>query len=244
MMYRTFQRFTERFGLDGLFGCLTACCRTAAKRYKIVSLGRKWARQNRHNHTCAGNGLSDHLFPIDRVRVGRATYGSLRVYYYDPRKGNESLTIGSYCSIANGVRFVLGGMHRCDTFSTYPFKAFLEGETETFSKGPVVVEDDVWIGADALIMQGVTLARGTVVAAGSVVVKSTEPYSIVGGNPAKLIRKRFDDRTIDRLLRIDLSGLSPEYIRKNMELLYLSLNPGVLRQIEETFGAGRSHNRE
>lgn len=239
MTRRIFRRFMERTGLDSLLGCLAACCRTTAKRYKIICLGRQWARRNRHNHTCAGNGLSDHLFPVDRVRVGNATYGSLRVYYYNPCEGNESLTIGSYCSIANGVRFVLGGMHRCDTLSTYPFRAFWKGETETFSKGPVVVEDDVWIGADALIMQGVTLGRGTVVAAGSVVVRSTEPYSIVGGNPAKLIRKRFDDRTIDKLLRIDLSGLSPEYLRENMELLYTSLNPGVLRQIEETFGYGR-----
>ena len=101
---------------------------------------------------------------------------------------DAGLSIGSFCSFAEGVTFMLGGGHRYDTPLTFPFAVIFENVEESISKGRIVVEDDVWIGANAIIMSGVTLSKGTIVATGSVVTKNTEPYSIVGGVPAKLIR--------------------------------------------------------
>ena len=82
----------------------------------------------------------------------------------------------------------------------------------------------MWIGTDALILSGVKLSRGTVVAAGSVVVKSTEPYSIVGGNPAKLIKKRFDDKIIEQLINFDFNSLSVEIIQGHIDCLENSVD--------------------
>ena len=101
---------------------------------------------------------------------------------------------------------------------------------EATTKGKIELEDDVWIGKDAVIMSGVILRRGTVVAAGSVVTKSTEPYTIVGGNPARLIRKRFDDKTIQQLLSVDFNKLTETFIRRNIDKLY-SDNPADIQYL-------------
>lgn len=188
-------------------------------KLNLLSLKLFWRDNNSHNFTMIDNRIDDTRFPIDKVTVGKYSYGPLRVISYGSI--DEYLEIGNFCSVATGVTFLLGGEHNLKKITTYPLKRILidKEHIDTFSKGHIVLEDDVWIGADSLILSGVTLAQGTVVAAGSVVVKSTEPYSIIGGNPAKLIRKRFNDDIVEKLINYDYSTLSDEYIRERINIL-------------------------
>lgn len=174
----------------------------------------RWKNKNKHNFT-----YPVAVYPIDKVVVGKFTYGPLEVYSYTKNK-DEFLNIGAFCSIANGVKFILGGNHRHDFISTYPFRAYFMNQEEAFSKGAIILQDDVWIGTDCLILSGVELGRGCVVAAGSIVTKSFPPYSIIGGNPAQLIKKRFDDKTIDELLKIDYNQFDENFIKENMNIFY------------------------
>lgn len=117
------------------------------------------------------------------------------------------LHIGSYCSIAGNVRFFLGGEHRMDTISSFPFERHIynipaEGEDKS-SKGPIVVEDDVWIGDSVIVLSGVHIGQGAIIGAGSVVAKDVPPYAIYVGNT--VIRYRFSDDVIDELLQVDYS---------------------------------------
>jgi hypothetical protein len=152
--------------------------------------------------------------------VGKHTYGAHNITTF--WEGNPpdcaALRIGSFCSIADRIKIYLGGNHRTDWISTYPFghinarfTAF-DGKGHPATNGDVNIGNEVWIGADVTIMSGVTIGDGAVLAANSHVVKDVEPYSIVGGNPAKLIRKRFDDKTIEKLLEIKWWNLDDETI--------------------------------
>lgn len=191
------------------------------RELKLNIIKFKWLDLNKHNKTIVGNSIYDISFPIDKVNVGISTYGPLIVYSY----GNidEKLIIGNYCSISSGVLFILGGNHNYNIFSTYPFKYFINNEVESISKGPIIVEDDVWIGTNSIILSGVTLAKGTIVAAGSVVTKSSEPYTIIGGNPAKLIKKRFSEETIIKLMHFNFENVDEKKIFESLNLLYQPL---------------------
>ena len=123
----------------------------------------------------------------------------------------DRLIIGKFVAIASGTRFIMNGAnHAMGGFSTYPFNIFQNGWEEGFdpeswtsqSRGDTVVGNDVWIGMDSLIMPGVTIGDGAIVASNSTVVSDIPPYAIAGGNPAKVIRMRFDDATIKKLLTI------------------------------------------
>ena len=113
-----------------------------------------------------------------------------------PQDAPHPVTIGAYCSIAGGVDFVIGGHHRTNSVSTFP----LPGYRGPLSKGPIRVGNDVWIGKSALILSGVTIGDGAVVGAGSVIARDVRPYAIVAGNPARELRRRFDDEQVERLL--------------------------------------------
>jgi virginiamycin A acetyltransferase len=118
------------------------------------------------------------------------------------------LRIGRFCAIAAETKFIMGGAnHRVDGFSTYPFVIFGGGWADRFpeeldfpKRGDTVIGNDVWIGYDSLVMPGVTIGDGAVLAARSVVTRDVAPYTIVGGNPAQLIKRRFDDATVAALL--------------------------------------------
>ncbi|MTD46215.1 antibiotic acetyltransferase [Conexibacter sp. W3-3-2] len=140
-----------------------------------------------------------------RLTLGRHSYGDPLVLAHDGDTGR--VRVGSFTSIAHGVTFVCGGNHRVDWATTFPIRArlglpgaFEDGHPA--SNGDIEIGHDVWLGREALILSGVTIGNGAVVAARSVVTRDVRPYAIVGGNPAKEIRRRFDDDTVDRLLAL------------------------------------------
>lgn len=140
----------------------------------------------------------------------------------------EKLVIGRYCALAEGSVFMMGAAnHRLSSVTTYPFNVF-GGKWRDIStphidelphKGDTVIGNDVWIGHKAVIMPGVTIGDGSIVAAWSVVTKSFPPYSVIGGNPARLIRKRFDDELIDLLLKLRWWDKKPEEVTELIPLL-------------------------
>jgi virginiamycin A acetyltransferase len=130
--------------------------------------------------------------------------GAIAPYLYPFSR--EKLVIGRFVALAHGVKFITSSAnHPMGGVSTYPFRIFNPETMADYADLPVkdtVIGPDVWIGYGALIMPGVTIGAGSIVAAGSVVTRDVEPYSIVGGNPAALIRRRFPDTVIDELLTI------------------------------------------
>ncbi|UTH72638.1 CatB-related O-acetyltransferase [Chromobacterium sp. IIBBL 290-4] len=138
-----------------------------------------------------------------KYEYGIYSYGLPIVEDWDD---GSSLKIGKFCSIAHGARIFLGGNHRTDWISTYPFPGnfpeldYIKGHRST--KGDVTIGNDVWIGSCATIMSGITIGHGAVIAAESVVTKDVPPYAIVAGNPAKIIRYRFNTEEINKLLNI------------------------------------------
>lgn len=138
--------------------------------------------------------------------VGKYSYGTPEVKWENP---DATLTIGNFCSIAANVKIYLGGNHHTDWITTYPFGHIFKGTFNSFNgdghpctKGSVIIGNDVWIGDNVTIMSGVTIGDGAVIANNSHVVKNVEPYSITGGNPAKLIKYRFTKDQIEKLLQI------------------------------------------
>ena len=135
---------------------------------------------------------------------------------------NEKLIIGKFCQIATGVKFICNGSnHAMNGISTYPFKVFGKGWKDAFmdveSKGNITIGNDVWIGNSAIIMPGILIGHGAIIGASALVTKNVEPYSIVGGNPATIIRKRFDDETINFLLRLSWWDWDIEKITENIK---------------------------
>ncbi len=200
--------------------------RKIIKYVKLYFFLKKWKKLNKNNFVTPKN-----IFPIDIVEVGDYSYGPLNVRTWGSY--NEKLIIGSFVSIAEDVLFLLGGNHNIETFSTYPFKVMILGEKkEAWSKGPIIVEDDVWIGTRAIILSGVRIGQGAIIAAGSVVTKDVPPYSIVGGNPAKIIKYRFDKNLIDLIKTKDIQLiLKEENIIKNIKDLYSPLNVEILKKL-------------
>lgn len=117
----------------------------------------------------------------------------------------DRLVIGKFCQIATGVRFIMNGAnHPMHGVSTYPFKVlggqWTEASLDITNKGDTVIGNDVWIGNGATIMQGINIGDGAIIAANSVVTKDVSPYTIVGGNPHREIRTRYDQETIQFLV--------------------------------------------
>ncbi len=168
---------------------------------------------------------------FSRYDIGVGTYGDPEIIAWNDE---TKLTIGKYCSLADNVTIVLGGEHRMDWVTTYPFSELLE-EGRSFTghpatKGDIIIENDVWIGMESLVLSGVTIGSGAAVAARSVVTKSVPPYTIVAGNPARVIRKRFDDSVIEKLLEIAWWDWPTEKI---IDALPLLLSPDIHGFIEK-----------
>ncbi|WP_458097231.1 CatB-related O-acetyltransferase [Roseomonas sp. WA12] len=154
--------------------------------------------------------------------IGEHTYGAPEVRWWgEPAR----LSIGRYCSIAQGVVIFLGGNHRTDWVSTYPFNSLpawpeaagIGGHPAT--RGDVTVGSDVWIGEGASILSGISIGHGAVIGARSVVTRSVAPYAIVAGNPARLIRRRFPAHVVDALLEAAWWDRTDDEVRPLVPLL-------------------------
>ncbi|GAB2024965.1 CatB-related O-acetyltransferase [Lactovum odontotermitis] len=177
---------------------------------------------------------------IENPYITVGDYSMYNDFFRDPRnfeKNNvlyhypinqDRLVIGKFCSIACGARFIFtSANHTLKSLSTYPFPIFAdewqldwEKVTEAWdNKGDIVVGNDVWIGYEAVIMSGVTIGDGAIVGTRAVVTHDVAPYSIVGGVPAKLIRKRFSDETVDRLLDLQWWDWPRERIMQNIDAI-------------------------
>ena len=152
------------------------------------------------------------------------------VLYHYPECNNDRLTIGKFCSIACGAKFIFNAAnHALNSLTTYPFPIFFEEwglstdvndiATAWDNKGDIVIGNDVWIGYEAIIMSGVTIGDGAIIGTRAVVTKDVPPYSIVGGVPAKIIRRRFDDDTVRRLQNLCWWNWEEEKIRRNIAAL-------------------------
>ena len=182
------------------------------------------------------------------VQIGDYTYYDDSVAPTDFEKNNilfnypefgEKLIIGKFCQIASGTKFIMGpANHRLCSVTTYPFNvfggAFTENTPDHVSqlphKGDTVVGNDVWFGRESVIMPGVKIGDGAIIAAYSVVAKDVEPYTLVGGNPAHFIKKRFNDELTELLLKLkwwDFQG------KKLAEILPLLCDPDLQKVANE-----------
>jgi len=153
------------------------------------------------------------------IYVGRFTYNLEHLSIGQWHEG-ASLKIGSFCSLGNWITILLGGNHRTDWITTYPFGHCFTNELgdskikgHPATRGDVIIGNDVWIGLRTTILSGVTIGSGAVISANSVVVNDVGPYEIVGGNPGKVLKKRFDDEVIDLLLELRWWDLPVEVIK-------------------------------
>lgn len=167
--------------------------------------------------------IGDYTYFDDR-RYGPEKFEEYNVLYnYDFSK--VKLVIGKFCAIAAETRFIMTGDHKLDAISTYPFPIFGQGWESAFNifdlpvKGDIIIGNDVWLGYDSLVMNGVTIGHGAIVAARAMVVKDIPPYAIVAGNPAKIVKMRFDDPTIERLLQIAWWDWEIEKINSHLNII-------------------------
>lgn len=153
-------------------------------------------------------------------QIGTGSYGMPIVH--DWQEGS-SLCIGAYTSISDDVHIFLGGHHRTDWISTYPFPAFLDEARHVGdfggTRGDVVIGNDVWIASGATILSGVHVGNGAVVAARAVVSRDVPPYAIVAGNPARIVSWRFDEATRAALLQVEWWAWPESEVRQNVSLL-------------------------
>jgi virginiamycin A acetyltransferase len=167
--------------------------------------------------------IGDYTYFDDRINGPEKFEEHNVLYNYDFSK--VKLVIGKFCAIAAETRFIMSGDHKLDAVSTYPFPIFGQGWEKAFDvfnlpvKGDIIVGHDVWFGYDSLVMNGVTIGNGAIIAARAVVVKDVPAYSIVAGNPAKVVKMRFDDKTIERLQKLSWWDWDIEKINRNLKLI-------------------------
>lgn len=156
------------------------------------------------------------------LKIGEHAYGRPKILSF--AGSNSRITIGKFCAIARNVKIICGWNHHIDWVSTFPFRILfnLPGQYkdgQPFDKGPVEIGNDVWIGEGATILSGVKIGDGAVIAAGALVVKDVEPYSVVGGNPARNVKLRFPEKQIQELLKIRWWEWPDEKVIANVHLL-------------------------
>jgi len=171
------------------------------------------------------------------IKVGRYSYYSgyyhghsfddCARYLLPDRDDVDQLIVGSFCSIGTGVSFIMAGNqgHRHDWVTSFPFfymddePAFAKAKNAFIPAGDTVIGSDVWIGAEAMILPGIKIGHGAVIGSRALVTKDVAPYTIIGGNPAKVIKKRFSDTQIAMLLEMAWWDWSLEDIEAAMPLL-------------------------
>lgn len=207
----------------------------------LPDVARSFLRRTVNPHNLAQVHLA-HLIARKPAQftIGDYSYGRPKVRF--PESG-ASLTIGRYCSIADGVEFLLGGNHRTDWVTTYPFPALpglwpeAAGQTGfSGTRGDISIGHDVWIGSQAMILSGVSIGHGAVVAARSVVTRDVPPYTIVAGNPARVIRSRFDEATIAALIASAWWDLPRGEVARLLPVLMAGDVAGFLKTIPSATG--------
>lgn len=168
--------------------------------------------------------------------IGKESYGNIELLKFG---ADGELKIGSYTSIANGVKIFLGGEHRMDWVTTFPFNVLwkegrgIKGHPHT--KGDVVIGSDVWIADSAVILSGVRIGDGAVIGANTVVSRNVPAYAVAAGNPSKILKYRFDEDTIEQLLKIKwwewerrrIENALPAMLDNDLEKFIKGVNAGV-----------------
>jgi len=167
--------------------------------------------------------IGDYTY-YDDHQYGPEKFEELNVLYnYDSAR--MKLIIGKFCAIAANTRFIMKGDHKLDGVSTYPFPVFKNGWEDVYNpfdlpvKGDIIIGNDVWMGYDSVIRNGVTVGNGAIIATRSVVIKDVPAYAIVAGNPAKVVKMRFDDKTIERLQNIAWWDWDIKKITQHLKLI-------------------------
>jgi len=179
------------------------------------------------------------------ISIGRYTYGYENTEILTWNE-NVKISIGQFCSIACGLKLYCGGNHRTDWISTFPFGHMFESETNIkpvlgtpTTNGDIFIGNDVWIGRDVTILSGIKIGDGAVIAANSHVVSNVNPYSVVGGNPAKQIKQRFSAEVIEQLLKIKWWNYPIEKIEEIVPFLCNQNEKSIsdnIKQIEVILG--------
>ena len=194
----------------------------------IKNFFNKFKKKKIYKNYFLKDNLKDEI-KSDLAEIGKWSYGKPRIFRWDWK---SKIIIGNFCSLGPDIDFYVGGNHRHDWISTSPlpasqfetaFKKAQEVKNFNKSNGDIEIGHDVWIGGRTIILSGVKIGTGAVIAAGSVVVNDVEAYTISGGNPNKQIRKRFDDSTINKLLESKWWNLNDEQI-DNLSFYLLSNN--------------------
>ncbi|SEI98271.1 virginiamycin A acetyltransferase [Propionispira arboris] len=180
--------------------------------------------------------IGDYTYYSDNKKSPENFYDNIKHHY---EFLGDKLIIGKFCAIAEGITFIMNGAnHRMDGFTTYPFYIFSGGWEKVTPqleqlpfRGNTVIGNDVWIGQYVTIMPGVKVGDGAIIAANSTVVKDVEPYSIVGGNPAVPIKKRFSDEIIEILLKLQWWNWNEKKIFKNLDKLVSAHDIATLKNL-------------
>ena len=176
--------------------------------------------------TESGIEIGDYTMYNDFVNDPR-DFEKNNVLYHYPINGDK-LKVGKFCSIACGAKFLFtSANHTMHSISTYPFPIFFEewgldvtNITSAWdNKGDIVIGNDVWIGYEAVVLSGVTIGDGAIIGTRAVVTKDVPPYTIVGGIPAKPIRKRFSDEVISKLLELQWWNWPENRIKENIDVI-------------------------
>ena len=191
----------------------------------MVDLQKRWLEEEHAKNEVKFNFTLKKAIERGIATVGRWSCGSPTVKWWGEK---AALTIGSFCSIAQGVTIILGGEHNPKQITTFPFASplyrkiftFPEINAGSFTKGDVTIGNDVWLGTGVTIMSGANIGHGAVVGAGAVVTKSVPPYTIAGGVPAKTIKRRFSEAQIAQLIDARWWDLSDCEIGKLCPLLH------------------------
>ena len=166
-----------------------------------------------------------HIVSVDsttRITVSFNPLLNSLIYYEEATEYDAMLKIGKYCSIAPKTSFYLGGNHNINRISTWlpDLDMKSDGSLQLLTKGDIVIENDVWIGRESIVLSGVKIGTGAVIGTSAVVAKDVEPYSIVVGNPGRVIKKRFSDNQIEILLKSEWWNWSREKIKNNSHIIF------------------------
>ena len=196
------------------------------KLFSVINK-KKYSKNNKHNKSSIKSGCNEKY-----IHCGRYSYGEISSINCDNK---TNLYIGDFVSIAPGVNFLVSAEHNINHLSTFPFKHQLNGDIEATSKGDIIIDDDVWIGQNAIVLSGVHIGQGAVIAAGAVVTKDVPPYSVVGGIPAHVIKYRFNKEIREFLLTLDFKSLNEKMIKANMNKLYLPIEKMSVKELQKIF---------